>query len=335
MYQEFFNLQELPFELTPNPKYLYLTSHHREALSNLLYGLSSTKTITALIGEAGTGKTTLLHAALTSDRCKNVGCVYLGNPALTRDEFIEVLAYRFELSSRAQKSKAALLGELETALRDRRDRGMISALVIDEAQSMSTDLLEEIRLLANIETRHEKLLPLVLAGQPELRQRLNESALRQLKQRITLRCELPAFTVEETAVYIGFRIKKAGGVPERLFTRNAVSLIHEYSGGIPRTISVLCDNALVTAFGLGRQLVDSHIVADVARDFDLGKTASVGVTPAAADRRLRQPPAPPTGQSHVSAAGKIDPAQPPAVEMTEHVEQAAGARPMFSTFGRR
>ena len=335
MYQEFFQLQELPFELTPNPKYLYLTTHHREALSNLLYGLSSTKAITALIGEAGTGKTTLLHAALTSERCRNIGCVYLGNPALTRDEFVEVLAYRFELSTRAQTSKAVMLGELEATLRERRERGLINALVIDEAQSMSIELLEEIRLLANIETHNEKLLPLVLAGQPELRQRLNESALRQLKQRITLRCEIPPFTVEETAVYIGFRIKKAGGAPERLFTRNAVSLIHEYSGGIPRTISVMCDNALVTAFGLGRQLVDSRIIADVARDFDLGKAASGPVAGGTTERRLRPLTPPPTGQPGAPDMATLNPVQPSASEVTDQLGHAANGKPMFSAFAPR
>lgn len=332
MYQEFFKLQELPFELTPNPKYLYLTTHHREALSNLLYGLSSAKAITALIGEAGTGKTTLLHAALASERCKNIGCVYLGNPALTRDEFVEVLAYRFELSTRAQKSKAALLGELETTLRERRDRGMICALVIDEAQSMSTELLEEIRLLANIETNSEKLLPLVLAGQPELRQRLNDSGLRQLKQRITLRCEIPPFTVEETAIYIGFRIKAAGGAPERLFTRNAVSLIHEYAAGIPRTISVLCDNALVTAFGLGRQPVDSRIVADVARDFDFGKSVAIAV---AARSARSSPPQIGDLRPPTSPPAKPDTMPQSAHEAAKDTAETGEERSLFSGFGRR
>jgi general secretion pathway protein A len=271
MYQGFYGLGELPFELTPNPKYLFLTRQHREALSNLQYGLFSAKAITVLIGEAGTGKTTLLHAALQSDPCRHVSCVYLNNPALTRAEFVHVLANRFELSPRAAESKAVMLPELERALRERRARGEITAFVIDEAQSLSGELLEEIRLLANIETETEKLLPLVLAGQTELTDRLNESGLRQLKQRVNLRCEIKPFSQEETAAYIVWRVRTAGGDAIRLFTRDAVRLIHEKSSGIARLINVICDNALVTGCALGRQPIDRAIVAEVARDFDLDR----------------------------------------------------------------
>jgi general secretion pathway protein A len=271
MYQRFYGLRELPFELTSNPKYLFLTPHYREALSNLQYGLSSAKAVTVLVGEAGTGKTTLLRAALESERCCNVRCVYLNNPALTRTEFVETLARRFELSTEAAFSKAVLLPELERALRDRRQRGEISALVVDEAQSLSLELLEEIRLLANIETATEKLLPLVLAGQPELADRLNDTALRQLKQRVALRCEIPPLNLGETAAYMASRIRTAGGDASRLFTREAVMVVHECSRGIPRTISVVCDNALVSGFALGRQPVDREVVLEVARDFDLNR----------------------------------------------------------------
>ena len=258
MYEHFYGLRELPFELTPDPKYLFLTRQHREALSTLEYGLYAGKGITVLIGEAGTGKTTLIHTALGSERCRHVNCVYLFNPALTREEFVEALSRRFGLSPHAGASKAALLEELEPVLRERRARGQITALVIDEAQSLSNELLEEVRLLANSETATEKLLPLVLAGQPELRDRLNEPGLRQLKQRVTLRCEIVPLNQQETAAYIAQRIRTAGGDAARLFTRQAVMLIHERSGGIPRTISVMCDNALLTGFGLGRQTVDSR-----------------------------------------------------------------------------
>jgi general secretion pathway protein A len=278
MYQEFYGLKELPFELAPNPKYLFLPKRHREAFSNLQYGLFSAKGITVLIGEAGTGKTTLLHAAIGSELCRSVTCVYLNNPTLTRLEFVQILSRRFELSDRASESKAVLLEELDRVLRERRSRGLITALVIDEAQSLTPELLEEIRLLANIETATDKLLPLVLTGQPELRDRLNEPGLRQLKQRVTLRCEIAGFNQEETAAYIAMRVRTAGGDAGRLFTREAVILIHQKSGGIPRTISVMCDNALLTAFGLGRQAVDSRIVREVAEDFDLaGREPGAGV----------------------------------------------------------
>ena len=270
MYQRFYRLRELPFELTPNPRYLFLTPQHREALSNLQYGLSSAKAMTVLIGEAGTGKTTLLHAALESEPCRNVTCVYLNNPTLLRQEFVEVLSDRFSLGRRASESKAVLLGKLDSVLRERRARGQITALVIDEAQALSGELLEEIRLLANFETSTEKLLPLVLAGQPELKDRLNEPSLRQLKQRITLRCEITPFSLAETGAYIASRIQTAGGDAAKLFTREAVRLIHEKSRGIPRVINVICDNALVTGCGLERHFVDHAMVVGVVRDFDLG-----------------------------------------------------------------
>jgi general secretion pathway protein A len=269
MYQRYYGLRELPFELTPNPKYLYLTPKHREALSNLEYGLFSAKSLTLLIGEAGTGKTTLLRAALESERCRHVRCVSLSNPALTRSEFVRMLASRFELGAEAEASKAVLLDTLERVLVERRAQGEITALVVDEAQSLSDELLEEIRLLANIETADEKLLPLVLAGQPELSQRLEGLALRQLKQRVALRCELSSLDLTETAAYVATRIRMAGGTPSRLFTREAVSVIHEHSGGIPRTISVICDNALVGGMALERQPVDRSLVLEVCRDFHL------------------------------------------------------------------
>src|SRR5262245_44308962 len=175
MYQKFYGLRELPFELTPNPRFLYLTPQHREALSTLQYGVRYAKPITLLIGEAGTGKTTLLHAALESER-QTVRCVYLNNPTLSRSEFLEILADRFQLGNQAARSNGALLIELERVLAPRRERGQIDALVIDEAQALSDELIEEIRLLANTETSTEKLLPVVLAGQPQLTARLNDPA---------------------------------------------------------------------------------------------------------------------------------------------------------------
>jgi general secretion pathway protein A len=269
MYLRFYGLRESPFELTPNPKYLYFTPRHREALSNLQYGLSTAKPVTVLIGEAGTGKTTLIRAALDSEMCRHVRCVYLNNPALTRVEFVEMLAAQFGLSAEAAQSKTVLLTELEKVLHANREKGELTALVVDEAQSLSAELLEEIRLLANVETETQKLLPLVLAGQPELADRLNDSSLRQLKQRVALRCEITPFELPETAAYIAARIRLAGGEASRLFTREAVVRIHEYSHGIPRLISVICDNALLSGLALGRQPVDREIVLEVCRDFDL------------------------------------------------------------------
>ena len=229
----------------------------------------SAKSLTLLVGEAGTGKTTLISAALESDRCRNVHCVYLNNPTLTAADFVTILARRFELGAEAEIAKSVLLERLEGKLRDRRSRGEVTALVVDEAQSLSTSLLEEIRLLANIETPEEKLLPLVLAGQPELAERLEQPELRQLKQRVALRCELAPFELEDTAAYIASRITTAGGVPAQLFSQEAVRLIHQCSSGIPRTISVICDNALLSGMALERKRVDSALVAEVCRELRL------------------------------------------------------------------
>src|SRR5262245_56446983 len=185
MYERFFSLRERPFDLVPNPRFLYLTGRQREAFSNLRYGLSVPRGLTLLLGEAGTGKTTLVQAVLASIEQSNVECVLLSNPTLTRDEFFEFLARGFNLGHDARSSKTRFLFELRRYLQERHAAGLLSALVLDEAQSLPYELLEEVRLLSNIETSTEKLLNVVLAGQPELATRLNEPGLRQLKQRIS------------------------------------------------------------------------------------------------------------------------------------------------------
>jgi general secretion pathway protein A len=269
LYERFYGVSELPFELTADPKYLYLTPRQREALSTLQYGLSSARSLTVLIGEAGTGKTTLIRTALDSERCAQVRCIYLNNPVLRIEDFLRLLALKFDLGAEAGESKAVFLERLERLLRERDAAGETTALVIDEAQSLSVELLEEVRLLANIETPAGKLLPLLLAGQPELGARLEEPRLRQLKQRVTLRCELEPFDLRHTGAFIASRIRTAGGDPSRAFTREAVTLIYKHSGGIPRTISVICDNALVSGMALGRQPVDQAIIEEVCRDLRL------------------------------------------------------------------
>jgi general secretion pathway protein A len=204
-----------------------------------------------------------------------VHCVHWHNPALTRDEFIELLSVRFGLSERARESKATFLIELEHLLRRRHDSGETTVLIIDEAQSLPLELIEEIRLLANIETETDKLLTVIIAGQPELAERLNDVRLRQLKQRIVLRCELKPLTVQETAAYIAGRVRAAGGAAAQVFTRDAVTLIHERAKGVPRTINVLADNALLAGFATGRRPVGAQVVAEVCRDFDFGDAPGV------------------------------------------------------------
>jgi len=292
MYLDFYGLTDLPFELTANPRFLLAAPSHREALSNLRYGIEARKALTLLIGEAGTGKTTLIRSVLSTLDQEGAHVCCLSNPTLTRSEFVEWLAKAFGLSAEASTSKAAMLTELESALRARRAADRHTALIVDEAQSLSDELLEEIRLLANIESDEGRLLPIILAGQPELSARLNRRRLRQIKQRIALRCELRPLDLHETAAFIAGRIRASGGDSARVFTREAVTLIHERSAGIPRTICVLCDNALVNGFALDRRPVTRDLVLDVCRDFDLGASPAVAKdadTPA--PDVLRTPPA--------------------------------------------
>jgi general secretion pathway protein A len=337
MYLRFFGLSARPFDLTPNPRCLVLTESHREALSTLDYGIASRTGITLLLGEAGTGKTTVIRAALER-QASSVTCVYLHNPALTRPEFIEMLATRFGLGEAARQSKTALLIELEQVLARRIEAGESTVLVVDEAQALPLELLEEIRLLANMETNEHKLLSVVLAGQPELGVRLNETELRQLKQRVALRCELRPLSLMESAAYVAGRVRVAGGEAATLFTREAIALMHERSRGIPRTLSVIADNALLTAFALAQRPVTRQIVLDVCTDFDLRSRADGGtpearvVEPAAAPARAASP-------ASVLAIGKASDSEPPAAdavavssERRPAVETLAPATALFHSF---
>jgi len=278
MYETFYGLRERPFDLTPNPRFLVLTESHREVLLNLEYGIASRKGITLLIGEAGSGKTTVIRAAMERQPVK-VHCVHLHNPTLSRAEFNEMLAGHFGLSAAAAQSKAVMLAELEALLRARRGADEKTVLIVDEAQSLPLDLLEEIRLLANIETDDEKLMSVIIAGQPELAVRLNDRALRQFKQRVALRCELRPLTAQETAAYIVGRIRAAGGVAAEVFTRQAVAMMHERAAGIPRTISVIADNSLLAGFAAGHRPVNADMVSEVCRDFDLSGSGKERLLP--------------------------------------------------------
>lgn len=275
MYESFFGLRERPFELTPNPRFLLLTPTHSEALANLQYGMTGRKGLTLLLGEAGAGKTTLVSTALAQWQGAGHVVAHLNNPTLTRDEFIEFLTVSYGLKPDAAASKTRFLKELTSFVMARNARGQVTGLLIDEAQSLSTELLEEVRLLVNIETPTEKVFQVILAGQPELASRLNEPGLRQIKQRVALRCTIAPLDVRDAAAYVAGRIRVAGGVAAQVFTREAVIAIHEYSGGIPRVISVICDNALLAAFASGRRPVTRDMVAEVCRDFDIRRTFDV------------------------------------------------------------
>jgi len=338
MYERFYGFRERPFDLTPNPRYLVLTGGHREAMSNLEYAIASHKGITLLVGEAGAGKTTVIRSAIERQSAR-VHSVHLHNPALSREEFVEMLATRFELSDRARSSKAAMLLELEQLLIARRAAGEANLLIVDEAQSLSFELLEEVRLLANLETNSEKLLSIVIAGQPELAERLNRVELRQLKQRIALRCELRPLSLHEGVAYIAGRIKVAGGTAAQVFTREAVALIHEHASGIPRAINVLADNALVTGFALGQRPVNSQIVADVCRDFDMGSPQPM--VPLVDDAVTELSPVPTPGEHTVLALPRRQPDEPLATTETspapseQIVESTATERRTRFTFFQR
>ena len=294
MYEAFFGLDSRPFDLTPDPRYLFLTPSHREALSNLEYGISARTGVTVLVGEAGTGKTTLIRATLDARDQAKTKTIYMNNPTLTRSEFLEFMAAEFQLPSQAADSKTRLLRDLEGALLDMLNADITPALIIDEAHSLPYELLEEIRLLANIDTAKVKLLPIILAGQPELAARLNDQSLRQLKQRVELRCDLRPLDLGETGAYITARVNVAGGQAPALFTREAVMMIHERSHGIPRVISVICHNALISSFAQGRKPVTTDCVLEVCRDFDLGKGVAAEPVGAAAQPVLTMggPPRP-------------------------------------------
>lgn len=312
MYEAFFHLRERPFDLTPDPRYLFLTPKHHEALSNLQYGIRYRKAVTVVAGPAGTGKTTLIRAALAKFDGATDGCVSLTNPTMTRDEFVRTLAEAFALSEEAARSKAVMLRELEMRLRKRLDQRLTTALIVDEAQALPVELLEEIRLLVNLETDQHKLLPVVLVGQPEFAGRLNEPAFAALKQRVALRCELLPLTPNETKEYIATRARVAGGAADDLFTREATELIHERSRGVPRLISVICDNALLSGYAVGQKPVDHKIVLEVCDDFDLSKRPNGNHPPQRSE-----------------SAGVI--AEPPKPEMEPTVSVGAPLFTMFAT----
>jgi type II secretory pathway predicted ATPase ExeA len=269
MYEQYYGLRERPFDLSPNPRFLFFSKGHREALLHLRYGLTGRPGVTVLVGEAGTGKTTLVRAALQTASGDNATIVHLSNPTLTRQEFYEYIASGFGFDREAATSKTAFLRELERALAERVASGGVLALVVDEAQSLPHELLEEIRLLTNTESNNRSVA-VALVGQPELAARLNETQLRQLKQRVALRCELAPLDLRDTAAYIAARVRVAGGNADTLFTRDAVIAIHEHSRGIPRLTSVICDNALVSGFAADVKPVGRELILEVGRDFELG-----------------------------------------------------------------
>jgi general secretion pathway protein A len=273
MYKNFYNLLRNPFEITPDPSFLFPTSRHKEALAALYYGVRRHKGFVVLTGEVGTGKTLLIRWLLQLLRGTNVAYAYVFNSRLSSLEFLKFIAGDLGLST-AAKTKSDLLLEFGKFLITRHQQQLTTVLVIDEAHHLSADVLEEIRLLTNLETAQGKLLQILLVGQPELDDKLDMVNLRQLKQRIALRARLEPLSREQTTGYIESRLQMAGASfpASSLFPDDTVAAIYEYSRGIPRLINTICENALITAYARQLRSVPVDVVHEVAKDFRLNQT---------------------------------------------------------------
>ncbi len=278
MYKEFFGLRANPFNVNPDPRYLFLTRHTEEALACLTYGIQSRKGFVLLTGEVGTGKTTLINKLMEWLRVQQVATAFVFNPRMDVLQLLEYMMGDFGIPCET-KSKSQMLQHLYSWLLDRYRAGETAVLVIDEAQNLSDEVLEEIRMMTNLETFTEKLLQIVLVGQPELEQRLKQPQLRQLRQRLTLRAKTHAFNLGETESYIVQRLRIAGSNGETIFDRESAAAIFRYSTGIPRVINLLCEHCLVSAFVDQRKSVTAEIVDSVARDFDLADGMAVAMMP--------------------------------------------------------
>lgn len=266
MYLQFYGLRDIPFSLTPDPRFLYFTASHREVMANLHYGIQHGKGLIVVTGEVGTGKTTMLRAMI-SRLDRSVLTSYIFNPGLEVTELYQHLSADFGLGQYTSKSDA--LQKLGRLLMMRHSRGLRTVLIVDEAQGLSRELLEEVRLLLNFETYTEKQLQIVLTGQPELRTVLNSPALRQLKQRISLRCEIKPLKADEVSGYIRTRLKVAGASRLDLFTADAVALIYRASEGIPRLVNNICDNVLLNGYATNTRTIGADMIAEVAESLDL------------------------------------------------------------------
>ncbi len=267
MYKEFFELEDTPFTLTPDPRFLVFTPSYNEVLASLYYGLENAKGLIVLTGEVGTGKTTALRWILRR-LDSSVLAAYIFNPRLSIDEFYHHVTQM--LGIKDWNNKAELLTELGRILEERHRRGLRTVLIIDEAHELSDYVLEEIRLLMNFESDNAKHLQIVLTGQPELRDKLNQANLRQLKQRVALRCKMHALpNVEEIERYITERLLIAGSDQPNIFTPGAIDFIFQCSEGIPRQINNICDNAMLAAYAVGEQIIGRQIIEEVADNLDL------------------------------------------------------------------
>lgn len=268
MYKSFFGLRENPFDANPNPRYLFLTKQVEEALGGLIYGIEARKGFITLTGEVGTGKTTLINRLLVWLRQRRTRTAFLFNSRLNSNQLFDLILAEFGVTCPVRDKSQQLL-KLNQWLLERYRVGQRTVLIIDEAQNLSQTVLEEIRLLTNLETTSEKLLQIVLSGQPELEDKLRLPQLRQLRQRVMLRCKTSPLTKEQVAAYIAERLRIAGASAEPIFSAKAIETVHMYSLGIPRVINLLCEHSLINAFAAGERYIEPRVVEDIAREFQL------------------------------------------------------------------
>ena len=269
MYKRFYNLQRNPFEIPPDPSFLFATKRHNEALAALYYGVKRRKGFVVMTGEVGTGKTLLVRCLLQVLNRANIAYAYVFNPRLSPMEFLQYIAGDLRIPT-AGKSKSELLLDLSSYLIARHQKGYTTVLVVDEAHHLSAEVLEEVRLLTNLETPAAKLLQILLVGQQELEEKLDSTDLRQLKQRIALRSTLTGLDLEETRGYIHRRLQLAGSTtPSELFPMETVLEVHRHSQGLPRLINTLCENALIHGYARQSKSISPEIVEEIAVEFRL------------------------------------------------------------------
>jgi general secretion pathway protein A len=268
VYKAFFGFKADPFSLSPDPAFLYRSEQHEEAISNLIYGVQSRKGFVVLTGEVGTGKTTMLECLRDYLHEQSIEFAFLFNSRISSDQFFEMIAYDFDLRCN-RTSKTEVLIALNEMLLSQADKGSTGVLIVDEAQNLEWEVLEEIRLLGNLENRRGKLLQIILAGQPEFDRKLDAPNLRQLKQRIVLRYNLSPFDEGETAKYINSRFAKGGIADQTIFSGDLMQEIHLRTQGIPRVINALCDNLLLTAFADASKIATAEMLDDVSADMRL------------------------------------------------------------------
>jgi general secretion pathway protein A len=269
VYKSFYHLEKNPFEITPDPAFLFPTTRHNEALASLYYGVTSHRGFVVLTGEVGTGKTLMLRSLLGLLQRQEVAFALIFNPSLSPLEFIRYIAGDFGLPVTG-KAKDEIIHVLNAFLVQRHQRGLTTLLAVDEAHHLSPELLEEIRLLTNLETAQQKLLQIILAGQPELDEKLDSFELRQLKQRIALRCHLEALNLEETRKYMARRLQIAGAPAEsKIFSDPAISAVFRHSRGIPRLINTVCENALLSGYAKRAEVITPDIIEAIANDLRL------------------------------------------------------------------